>query len=371
MKLVFQLLFVVFVLPQVFTSCSSGQVEGFLIEGNLTNSSGQNVLLDRVTIGQPNNMLVSQPVENDQFEIAFPEGLEAGTYLLRIGAQRAYIITDGEEHIKINGDVTDLGKYSFAVEGSPVTAEMATAMSDLLSKGRPSIEDVQQLVDNAADPRIGAVVSYNLLRNAPTPQSLAVMQTALDKLPEIDPNHSGMDQFVTQLGALVRQRQAQELIQPGQPAPDISLPSPDGTTYRLSDLKGQVVLLDFWASWCGPCRRENPNVVDVYNRYKDQGFTVYSVSLDGPDLRRNPNMSADQISASQESSKSRWVNAIQQDRLAWPYHVSELLKWDSEAAATYGVRGIPKTFMIDREGNIAEVGLRGAASIEAALQNLL
>ncbi|MEM7572360.1 MAG: TlpA disulfide reductase family protein [Bacteroidota bacterium] len=371
MKLVFQFLFVVFVLPQVFSSCSGGAVEGFLLEGDITNSTGQNVLLDRVTIGQPNNMLVSQPIEGDQFEIAFPDGLESGTYLLRIGAQRAYIITDGEEHVKISGDVTDLSKYTFSVEGSPATADMAGVMSNLLGNGRPSMDDVEAIVNEASDPRIGAVVSYNLLRNSPSPQSLAVLETALEKLPELDPNHNGMSQYVTQLGALVRQQQAQELIQPGQPAPDIALSSPDGRTYRLSDLKGQVVLLDFWASWCGPCRRENPNVVDVYNRYKDQGFTVYSVSLDGPDLRRNPNMSADQIESQKASSKNRWVNAIQQDRLAWPYHVSELVKWDSEAAATYGVRGIPKTFMIDRDGNIAEVGLRGAASIEAALQNLL
>jgi len=112
-------------------------------------------------------------------------------------------------------------------------------------------------------------------------------------------------------------------------------------------------------------------VVKVYDKYKDQGFTIYSVSLDGPDARRTAGLTADQIEAMKENGKNKWVAAIQKDDLRWPYHVSELTKWSSQAGATYGVRGIPKTFLIDRDGKIAAVGLRGAASIEAALQKVL
>jgi len=143
------------------------------------------------------------------------------------------------------------------------------------------------------------------------------------------------------------------------PAPNISLKSPDGKTYSLADLKGKVVLLDFWASWCGPCRKSNPHVVEVYNKYKEKGFTVFSVSLDGIDTRskaRYPDEA--QFQAGLEQSKKNWIAAIEKDQLTWPYHVSELTKWDTQAAREYGVSGIPKTFLIDRQGKIAAVNPR-------------
>ena len=112
------------------------------------------------------------------------------------------------------------------------------------------------------------------------------------------------------------------------------------TTMKLSDLRGQVVLLDFWASWCGPCRKENPTVVRLYEKYKDQGFTVMSVSLD--------------------QNEERWKQAIEKDQLSWPNHVSDLKGWSSAAPKKYSVRGIPFTVLIDKEGKIIDTNLRGA-----------
>jgi len=125
----------------------------------------------------------------------------------------------------------------------------------------------------------------------------------------------------------------------GKPAPDISLPGVDGNNLSLSSLKGKVVLLDFWASWCGPCRKENPNVVNIYNRYHDKGFDVFSVSLD--------------------KDKASWLKGISADNLSWPNHVSDLKYWKSEGAAAYGVTSIPYSVLIDRNGIIVAKKLRG------------
>ena len=136
----------------------------------------------------------------------------------------------------------------------------------------------------------------------------------------------------------------------GAIAPEINLKSPDGKLIALSSLKGKVVLLDFWASWCRPCRAENPNVVRLYNKYKDKGFTVYSVSLD--------------------QNKDKWMAAITQDQLTWSNHVSELTGWKSSAGNKYGVSSIPKTFLIDAKGKIIAYDLRGN-DLEKKLSEIL
>ncbi len=131
----------------------------------------------------------------------------------------------------------------------------------------------------------------------------------------------------------------------GDTAPEIAMRNPKGKEMKLSDLRGRLVLIDFWASWCGPCRRENPNVVAAYEKYDKakfrtaKGFEVFSVSLD--------------------SDPVRWEAAIEQDGLDWDYHVSDLARWNSEAAALYGVSSIPMSFLVDENGVIIAKNLRG------------
>lgn len=133
-------------------------------------------------------------------------------------------------------------------------------------------------------------------------------------------------------------------------APEITMEDPDQTQRSLSDLRGKYVLIDFWASWCGPCRKENPNVVRTYEKYKDKGFEIFSVSLD--------------------EDKKRWENAIAADGLVWENHVSDLKGWKSDVVSLYGFEGIPHTVLIDPEGKIIATNLRGPA-LEQKLKDVL
>ncbi|MEO0405514.1 MAG: TlpA disulfide reductase family protein, partial [Bacteroidota bacterium] len=143
-----------------------------------------------------------------------------------------------------------------------------------------------------------------------------------------------------QIAATENQIKLENLLKPGTAAPEIALPNPEGEMVRLSDYRGNYVLIDFWASWCRPCRAENPNVVRMYNKFQGKNFEIFGVSLD--------------------KTKDKWVKAIEQDNLQWP-HVSDLKFWQSAAAKLYNVNSIPFTVLIDPDGNVIQTNLRGSA----------
>lgn len=147
----------------------------------------------------------------------------------------------------------------------------------------------------------------------------------------------------------IKTYEAQMATAIGQIAPDIMLADTNGTTIALSSLRGKVVLVDFWASWCGPCRQENPNVLRMYEMYKDKGFEIYGVSLDG--------------------DMYKWKQGIHEDGIHW-VHVSDLQEWRSAGARAYAVNSIPATFLLDREGKIIAKDLRGKA-LEDKLRQVL
>lgn len=186
------------------------------------------------------------------------------------------------------------------------------------------------LVENTPSLAVINLLQQNILDKD---QYYSTYVQVAEKLKKEWPDYSQADNFVNYVDKM-------RLLAVGQPAPEISLPNPEGKIVPLSSMKGKYVLVDFWAKWCGPCRHENPNVVSAFQKYKDKGFTVYGVSLD-----RN---------------REEWLQAIQQDKLTWT-HVSDLKYWQSEAAKTYNITGIPFSLLLDPNGVIIAKNLRGAA----------
>ena len=185
---------------------------------------------------------------------------------------------------------------------------------------------------------------YQSTANVPGYQLTALNETEvkniIDGLAAKFPAHTRLAEIKKSLAGLA-----------GSMAPDFSLPDPNGTQLKLSSFKGKYVLVDFWASWCGPCRQENPNVVKAYNRFKDKNFTILGVSFDKPE------------------GKDDWTKAIMQDKLTWN-HVSDLMWWNSPIVPLYNINGIPFNVLIDPEGKIIGEKLFGEA-LEAKLAEVL
>jgi len=149
--------------------------------------------------------------------------------------------------------------------------------------------------------------------------------------------------------------EAQKKTEIGQIAPEFSAPNPEGKILGLKDVKGKITMIDFWAAWCGPCRRENPNIVKVYEKYHDKGLEIIGVSLDGNGRQQDP--------------KAAWVKAIKDDNLNW-HQVSNLKYFDGPIAKMYNIQSIPSSFILDAEGRIVAKNLRGPA-LEAKMAELL
>lgn len=188
---------------------------------------------------------------------------------------------------------------------------------------------------------VPSLAAYYSLQALDQEQNFSFYDSVGQELQKVRPDHPTTIELVSRINAV-------RSLSIGSTAPEISLPNPSGEVITLSSLKGNYVLIDFWAAWCRPCRAENPNVVRLYNEYSDQNFEILGVSLD--------------------RTKEAWVQAIEQDGLEWK-HVSDLQYFNSAAANTYNITAIPATYLVDPEGKIIAKNLRGP-SLEAKLKEI-
>lgn len=227
-------------------------------------------------------------------------------------AKQQAIIGAYNEAKSKNDQVTMQNKYN---EYQALDKEVKTAVIEFIKKHPKSAVS-------------GYAIYYNYQNANVTVEELQAVVGLLDKsILKTKYGKLGQEKLNQILGTTV-----------GYPALDFSQASPEGKMISLSELKGKYVLLDFWASWCGPCRQENPNVVAAFNKYKDKGFTVFGVSLD--------------------QNKERWLGAIKSDNLTWT-HVSDLKGWGNEVAKMYGISSIPQNLLLDKDGKIIAKNLRG------------
>ena len=316
------------------------------------------------------NSLISFPIdEQGSFSHQFAEGISPGLYKFRVGTRGTDLLINGtEKNIVINGTLQELLTASHTIEGAPLSSDFQVKIKGLMNKSI-SLEDYKSYASSDIDPLLASALLLRLPVDPGEFQKFADISDKMGKLYPEAPFYTDLDAFSKEMAAQKRRMDNRYKVKLGQPAPDIVMPDTKGDIRKLSDLKGKVVLLDFWASWCGPCRRANPHVVEMYHKYNADGFEVFNVSLDGLDSRSAAKYKSAQIQSEIAKSKLKWKEAIAKDKLVWDNHVSDLKKWESQGAALYGVTSIPTTFLIDRNGNVAALNPKN--NLEAEIKKFI
>lgn len=335
--------------------------ESFLLKGIVENNPNALIVLHEFS-GQQLNVLDSVRADDKgRYEIAGKTTTSKFYYLTVNSTQppgipvilendkevRMDIITGDFLDTKVKGDESNmklkelydlymnhnkLGK-SFSDRVQYINPETAgDSLRNALTKEYNDLQiNMKQDIEDFVNGNKGDLSTYFAVTYVMPEPPVAMLETALEKMKAGVPDHAYTAELESRINSI-------KPLSIGGLAPDIALKSPDGEVVKLSSLRGKVVLIDFWASWCRPCRVENPNVVRMYQMYHNKGFEVYSVSLD--------------------NNMENWKRAIEADGLTWT-HVSDLKGWQSSAAALYKVTGIPKTFLLDEKGRVLAMDLRG------------
>jgi peroxiredoxin len=365
MKKIFIFSCVLFIL-----SCTSKHQNGlFSVNGDLKNAEDQKVFLEQLFFNQnPPHVLDTAEMKNGKFEVS-ANSSEEGLYRIRFEKNAGYIFINDKDNITFSANANDsvLNTTKFNTPANSSLTSLIVTLDSIHTRliGEDQArKDYQQqqndslafiadnnfkisnewynnflvrYIDTVASP-VNALFALSYAQDV----SMDTVKNLLANLTKKFPGNSSVAQVVKQFEQYADAQNSQSQnsnITIGQEAPDFTLPDVDGKPVSLSSFRGKYVLVDFWASWCGPCRQENPNIVATYNQFKDKNFTILGVSLD--------------------QDKKAWLKAINDDGLTWK-QISDLKFWNSEAATLYQVQAIPFNVLVDPQGKVIAKELRGS-----------
>lgn len=364
-------------------SCGDSSSAG--ISGTIKNAEGKQIIFEKISNQNPVPVDTVKLDKEGKFHFDLPAG-KKDFYRLNFGENQIIVLcTDSTENTEITADGKDIrGTYDIKNStDSKIIRDFFNAFEPI-NKKRIELENKSRGINFADTALITSMrnemttiykqvsdLTHSYIDKYKTSAALIILidflnpETDIDYLKKIEkaigtamPNSTYHNHIATKVSQLeyqlnlMKEQQAamNNSLKAGVEMQDIVLPNPEGKVMKLSDLKGKVVLIDFWASWCRPCRAENPNVVKLYKQYKSKGFEVFSVSLD--------------------KEKEDWKKAIADDGLVWPNHVSDLGHWNSIVVKQFGINSIPFTVLIGKDGKIIDKGLKGE-QLAAKLEELL